>query len=65
MIECIRLLEEVMRASAMLPLSSTVSLGYFLISDLVVTNLFMHSLRCDSTLFGHIFFTLKVFLHEI
>ena len=37
------------------------SLGHILISDLVVTNVIMHSLP---TLLGHDFFTPKVFLHE-
>ena len=43
------------------------SLGRILISDLVVTNLLIHSLPgiYDSTLPGHAFLTPKVFLHEI
>ena len=46
---------------------SMLSLGLILISDLVVTNLLIHSLSgtYDSTLLGHTFLTPKVFLHEI
>ena len=41
--------------------------GLIMISDLLVTNLFMHALpgTYHSTLLGHTLFTLKVFLHEI
>ena len=42
------------------------SLGRILISDLVVTNLFMHSLLGMILLYLAMpFFTLKVFLHEM
>ena len=39
------------------------SLGHILITDLVVANLFIHSLPgiYNSTLLGHIFFTPKAF----
>ena len=38
------------------------SLGHFLLLDLVVIEFFMHS---QFYLLGDVFFTLKVFLHEI
>ena len=42
------------------------SLGHIVISDLVVINLFMHSLSGMILLYLAVpFFTLKVFLHEI
>ena len=41
------------------------SLGCILISDLVVTNLFMYSLTGMILLYLSRLFTLKVFLHEI
>ena len=42
------------------------NLGHIiLISDLVVTNLFIHSLPGMTALLGHILFTLKVFLYEL
>ena len=45
---------------------SLLSLGCILISDLVVADLFMHSLSGMILLyFATPFFTLKVFLHEI
>ena len=43
----------------------TKSLGCIVISDLVVANLFMHSLPDMILLHLAMLFTLKVFLHEI
>ena len=54
-------------ASSVVLVFSMLSLGRILISDLVVANLLMYifTSRYDSTLLGCVFFTLKVFLHEI
>ena len=42
---------------------SMLSLGYIVISDLVVADLFMHSF--SGMILAAPFFTLKVFLHEL